>query len=237
MNKIISALLLVGLTVSAATAAPRYVKRDGAQGYNVTYDYTDKEKSGWYASIHAQLSLLNFEYKYFSDDVGYWDSDKYSFEPVFGGSVSVGKKFGAFWRSEIEVGYTGVFTDEGEGFEFKFSTPYALINAYYDFSNGLYLGGGVGAAMPTTSLDWDGFITKNRTKTSFSPMAGLMVGYSHKLDDNFVLDARARVAGWNGTKQTRYFQDETPLANTYYLESKIDLVLESSLSVGLRYEF
>lgn len=235
MKKITSALLLVGLTVSVADAAPSYVRRDGTQGYNVTYDYTDKEKSGWYGTIRAQLSLLSFDYKFYSDDVGYWSKDEYSFEPVFGGSIAAGKKFGHFWRGELEIGYGGQFTDKDEGIELKFSTPYALVNAYYDFNSGFYLGGGLGTAMPMTSLDGDIFVKGSRSKSSVSPMAGLMAGYTHKLDDNFVIDFRYRLAGWNGLKHTRHFEDIAD--NLYYLETKIDLVLENSLSIGLRYEF
>ncbi|MDR0741260.1 MAG: outer membrane beta-barrel protein [Rickettsiales bacterium] len=235
MNKITSALLLIGLTISAADAAPSYIRRAGAQGYKVTYDYTNKEKSGWYASVRAQLNLLNWKNIYYSDDVGRDGHDDYSFEPVFGGGVSAGKKFSHFWRAELEVGYTGQFTDSGQGFEFNFSTPYALLNAYYDFTNGLYLGAGAGAAMPLTTWNSDIFLSGNRTKAAFSPMAGLMLGYARELDDNFVLDLRYRIAGWNGSKHTRYFTDNA--MNPHYFETKIDLVLENSFSVGLRYEF
>lgn len=235
MKKITSALLLVGLTVSVADAAPSYVRRDGTQGYNVTYDYTDKEKNGWYGVIRAQLNFLNFDFKYFSNDVGHWGKDEYSFEPVFGGSIAAGKKFGHFWRGELELGYGGQFSDSGEGAELKFSTPYALLNAYYDFNSGVYLGAGLGAALPMMTLDWDIFIGGSKTKRSVSPMGALMAGYSHKLDDNFVIDFRYRIAGWTGAEHTNHWEDN--LGNTGDFKTKIGLVLENSLSVGLRYEF
>lgn len=235
MKKIGSLFVLLGLTATAANAAPSYIMRDGQGGYNVTYDYTDKAKSGWYVTARAELNFLNWENTYFSDDVGSSAKDKYSFESLFGGSISVGKKFSYFWRGELEAGYTGVFTDKDEGFEFNLSAPYLLVNAIYDFNSGMYAGGSLGAAMPVTDLDGDIFIAGSRTKTSISPMAGLMIGYTHKLDDNFVLDLRYRIAGFYGTKHTRNFEDIA--SNQYYLENKIDLILDNSISVGLRYEF
>jgi hypothetical protein len=240
MNKIIFALLSVGLVASAANAAPSHLSRDSYGGYKVTYDYTDKEKTGWYGVIRAQLNFLNFNYKYFSDDVGYWYSDKYSFEPVFGGSVAAGKKFGHVWRGELEVGYSGMFSDKTAGIELKFSTPYAMANAYYDFSNGLYLGAGLGAALPMMILDFDALLD-SRSKIAVSPMAGLMAGFTRKLDDNLVIDFRYRLAGWTGASWARQYQTKDPstgLVNGQFtLESKIGMVLENSISLGLRYEF
>lgn len=235
MKKLVSMFVLASLTMTAAHAAPSYIMRDGQGGYNVTYNYTDKEKNGWYVALRAELSLLNWKNEYFSDDVGYGSSDKYSFEPIFGGSVSVGKKFKHFWRGEIEAGYTGLFTDKDQGIEFNLSAPYAMVNAMYDFTNGLYVGGGLGVAIPMTKLDGDIFLAGERSKTSVSPMAGLMVGYTHKLDDNFVVDVRYRLGGFMGTKHTRHFV--TSAGATYYLENKIDLVLDNSFSIALRYEF
>ncbi|MDR2413255.1 MAG: hypothetical protein LBD50_03540 [Rickettsiales bacterium] len=235
MKKLASVFILAGFAASAAAAAPSYIKRDAGSGYKVTYDYKDKEKGGWYAALRAQLNLLSWENTYFSDYVGYSGGDKYSMKPVFGGSLSFGKRFDYFWRVELEAGYTGMFTDEGQGMEFNFSIPYLLANAMYDFSNGLYLGGGLGAAFPMTTWKGDLFLPGGRTKVAVSPMAGLMAGYVHKLDDNMVLDLRYRIAGFNGSKHTRNFEDLSSIQ--YYFESKIGLVLENSFSVALRYEF
>lgn len=235
MKRLTAVFVLLGLTVSAASAAPSYIQRDGEGGYNVTYDYRDKEKTGWYATARAEISFLNWENKYWSDDVARSGSDDYSFEVVFGGSIAAGKKFGYFWRGEVELGYIGHFKDAGEGVEFTFQTPYGMVNALYDFSNGLYLGGGLGVAVPMTSLDWDGFVAGSRKETSVSPMAGLMVGYTHKLDDNFVLDFRYRLAGYNGTKHTSVY--EINGGSSFEFENKIGLVLDNSVSIALRYEF
>ncbi|MDL2295841.1 outer membrane beta-barrel protein [Lachnospiraceae bacterium OttesenSCG-928-E19] len=247
MKNIVSVFVLLGLTVSVADAAPSYIARDGDHGYNVTYNYTDKEKTGWYLTARAGLGLLNWENEYYSPDVGSTGKDKYSFEPVFDGSLSVGRKFGHFWRGEIEAGYMGLFTDEEytefpdgwHRFNTELSAAYLMANAMYDFSNGVYVGGGLGLAMVMSEMDSStgAFLPGGKSKSTISPMAGLMVGYTRKLDDNFVVDLRYRIAGLNGTKQTRSYEVTTPTPQTFSLENKIGLIFENSFSIALRYEF
>ncbi|MDE6570873.1 MAG: outer membrane beta-barrel protein [Alphaproteobacteria bacterium] len=241
MRKISVFALIAAMSVSAH-AAPSHITRDGNRGYNVTYDYQDKAKTGWYVTARAELSFLNWKNKYKSGYVGVdagANSDKYSFEPVFGGGVSFGKTVNYFWRLEGEAGYIGSFSDKDNGFEFKISTPYLMVNGYRDFVNGLYVGAGVGMAIPTTKLDGDIFISGDRSKTSVSPMGGLMLGWAHKLDDNFTVDVRYRLAGFNGPKQTRHFESVDAAGKIYneYFENKVGFVLDNSISIGLRYEF
>lgn len=240
MKKLVSMFVIGAMAAggaSAATPVPSHISRDSRGGYNVTYDYKDKVKTGWYVGARAELSFLNWKNKYSSDMPGAneaFNSDKYSFEPVFGGALSVGYHFDYFWRGELEGGYLGRFSDTDNGFDFKLSVPYLMANGYYDFTNGLYVGAGLGVAMPTTTLDWANFESGDREKNGFSPMAGVMLGWSTQLDDNLVFDLRYRLAGFNGTKQTRSFPD----GNTMYsLQNKIGLILDNSISFGLRYEF
>ena len=58
MKKIVSLAVLAALT-TPAIAAPSYLSRTKDGGYNVTYDYNDKAKSGWYIGGRAELSFLN----------------------------------------------------------------------------------------------------------------------------------------------------------------------------------
>lgn len=253
MKKITSAFLILGLMGGAASAAPSYIQRDGRYGYNVTYDYTDKAKSGWYLTGRAELAFWNWKNKYSLDNATVDDitnidlgSDKYSFEPVFGGSVSFGKKIRHLWRLEGEAGYLGYFEDKDNGVDFSMSAPYALINGYYDFSNGLYVGLGAGAAMVIKTLDEQDFISGDRRDISVSPMGAVMLGWTHKLDDNFVIDLRYRLAGFDGGDQSRRrpVWSTVPDADGYYpeigtVDLKVDagFVLDNSISIGLRYEF
>ena len=235
MKKIVSVCLLSAVTLSAAHAAPGYLTRNNDGSFNVTYNYTDKAKSGWYLGGRASLSLLNWTNKYSADDSAAdaaFSNDEYSFEPVFGGAMFVGRKFNYFWRAEVEAGMLGQFTDKDMGIEFKMTVPYVMLNGYYDFVNGLYVGGGIGIAMPKTELDWAAFESGNRSERGVSPMFGVMLGWSHKLDENLVMDLRYRLAGFSGTEHTRVFE-----ADGVAFTNDIGFVLDNSFSIGVRYEF
>lgn len=241
--------VLVSLLALPAYAAPSHIQYDGWNGYNVTYNYTDKPKSGWYVGGRAELSFLNFKNKYSSNKpnlIGS-DSDKYSFEPVFGGSLAFGHRFNYFWRGEIEGGVIGYLKDADNVADYTMTTPYLMLNGYYDFLNGLYVGAGVGIATPRTTFDGNDFVDildasnaytfdGDRTKWSFSPIGAIMLGWSHELDDNIVLDIRYRFAGFGGMKLDR---DIVALDDSarYDFQVKTGFVMDNSISIGLRYEF
>ncbi len=234
MKKIVSVAVLAALTATVANAAPSYITRNNNGGYDVTYDYTDKAKDGWYVGARASLSLMNWENEYSSNDPlvdsGY-DNDEYSFESVYGGSFFVGRRFNYFWRAELEGGLIGQFEDKDDGFEFQLTVPYLLANGYYDFANGVYVGAGLGIALPKTELDGAAFESGGRSERSVSPMGALMVGYSHRLDYNLILDMRYRLAAFGGTEHSR------TLDNGYKFTNDIGLILDNSISLGIRYEF
>ncbi len=238
MKKLLSvcSIAVLGLTATNAIAAPSYIQRDANGGYNVTYDYTDKAKSGWYVGGHVGLSLLNFTNDYdYNNPAEANNSDDYSFEPVFSGSVAGGFRFNYFWRAELELGYIGQFNDNGEGVDFKLSAPYALANLYYDFNNGIYVGAGAGIAALTTEWDAWNFVGGERKEVSVSPMVGLMLGYSYELDHNLVLDLRYRIAGILGhehERDNRYLD-----GSVYKFSADTGVILENSFSIGVRYEF
>lgn len=244
MQKLVSLSVMMALITAPAFAAPgnavpSHIAKDGRGGYDVTYSYKDKAKTGWYITGRAELSLLNFKNKYSAD--GRWmadeshNEDKYSFEPVFGGSVAAGKKINYFWRAELEGGYLGYFSDEDVAAKFSISMPYLMASGYYDFTNGLYLGAGVGASLASYKISGDYFNGYDKKKTTLSPMAGLMFGWTHALDDNLVVDLRYRLAGMTGTELKLHFQDTDD--NTYWFKSKTGIILDNSISLGIRYEF
>lgn len=231
MKKVLGYAFMGIMATVAANAAPSYIQRTGAGAYNVTYDYTDKAKSGWYIGGHLSLNMMNWENEYSHTELGDKDSDKYSFEALFGGDVFFGYSFDAFWRGEVEAGMLGVFEDKDHQNTFKLTVPYLMFNGYYDFLNGLYVGAGAGIALPTTELDGDYFVGGDRKESRVSPIVGVMLGYSHKLDYNLTLDIRYRLAGLMGTEHKRI--------DTYGYEFKneIGLILDNSVSVGLKYNF
>lgn len=246
MKKLVSLSILMGLVTLPAfsavrNATPSHITKDSKGGYDVTYSYKDKAKTGWYVTGRAELSMLNFKNKYsvgladtnVNEDA---DDDKYSFEPVFGGSLAAGKKINYFWRAELEAGYLGFFEDEDEAAKFSISMPYMMINGYYDFTNGLYVGAGVGATLAKYKMSSaEYFLNFDEEKTAFSPMFGLMFGWTHQLDENLVVDLRYRLAGMTGAEL------KTPIErndlNIDSFKSKTGMILDNSVSLGIRYEF
>lgn len=242
MKNVLSVAVLAAITATAVDAAPSHLTRTKNGGYQVTYDYNDKAKTGWYAGARAELSLLNWKNKYSTEpEKGVAeDTESYS-ETVFGGSLFAGRTFNYFWRAELEAGLIGQYTDKDMGFEFKLTVPYVMLNGYYDFANGLYVGAGLGLAVPKTELDNIGFDVGDRSKRAVSPMGALMAGWTHKLDYNLALDLRYRLAAFGGTKHTRTFANgvmiDTEDFSGVKFTNDISLILDNSLSIGLRYEF
>ena len=254
MKKLVSVLAILAVSPAfAATKAarPSYLTRGADGAYDVTYSYTDKVKSGWYGVARAEMNFLNWESKYSTDIPGSWTklgSDKYSLEPVFSFDIAFGAKINYFWRAEVEAGYMTEFSDKDEGYEVTLSTPYIIANGYYDFTNGLYIGAGLGVAMPRTELVDDSFKSGNNPKWSVSPMGALMFGFAHQLDDNLVLDLRYRISGFTGHEQTREWVAGTKIDTDNdgvadleiggdHLRNKMGFILDNSISLGIRYEF
>lgn len=210
-----------------------------------------------YIALHIGADLLNWENKYTFDGTGWREpranfSDKYSLEPVFGGDVALGLRLANRWRGDIEGGYLGRFKDSDDSFKFTMSAYYAMLNFYYEFDNGVYIGAGAGAASVETGLDTLGFLTSaefmnasmsgGEKKRQTSLIAGATLGYAWNLSDNAFIDLRYRLSGFNGTKQVRdltFDWDNSGVIQTASgsFENKIGLILNNSLSIGLRYEF
>ncbi|MFQ6702622.1 MAG: outer membrane protein [Alphaproteobacteria bacterium] len=242
MKKLVSILGLVALTATAASAAPSYLTRNYDGSYDVTYDYKDKAKTGWYVGGRASLSLMNWENEYSTTPEIGVNEDKESFtEAVFGANFFVGRTFNYFWRAELEGGMIGQFDDSGEGYDFKLTVPYLVANAYYDFANGFYLGAGLGIALPETKLEHAGFVSGGREERNVSLMGALMAGWSYRLDYNLMLDLRYRLAAFNGTDHERVYGDDVTVGGEdvagVKIKNEIGLILDNSISVGLRYEF
>ncbi len=243
MKKIVSLFTIAALTATVADAAPSYLQRTQGGGYKVTYDYTDRAEVGkWYIGGRLDLNLLNWENEYSTEpEVGIGGSTDSFTEALFGGNVFVGRTFDYFWRAEIEAGIISEFEDADEGYAFKLSVPYVMANGYYDFANGFYVGAGLGIALPETELDDDAFKSGGRSERSVSPMFGLMGGWSYHLDSNLLLDLRYRLAFTWGPEHERAFVDNTNVAGVdlsgVVFRNEIGLILDNSISVGLRYEF
>ncbi len=236
MKKIVSIMGLVALTATAANAAPNYLQRNPDGGYKVTYDYTDRAEVGkWYIGGRLDLNLLSWENETATTGPMPDILENESFtELLLGGNVFVGHTFDYFWRAEIEAGMISEFEDEGDGVTFKLSVPYLVANGYYDFANDFYVGAGLGVALPETRIQTAMLSGSDSSERSVSPMIGLMAGWSYHLDYNLLLDLRYRLAMFWGPEQERsFFVGLDP----YSISNDIGLILDNSVSVGLRYEF
>ena len=243
MKKLVSVLGVMAIATTAANAAPNYLQRNSDGGYKVTYDYTDRAEVGkWYIGGRLDLNLLNWENEYStSPEIGIGGSADEFTEALFGGNVFVGRTFDYFWRAEIEAGIISEFDDADDGYEFSLTIPYVMANGYYDFANGFYAGAGLGIALPETKLDDDEFKSGGRSERNVSPMFGLMGGWSYHLDYNLLLDLRYRLAFMWGTTHERTWKDGASLGgvdvSNVKFQNDIGLILDNSISIGLRYEF
>lgn len=200
-----------------------------------------KHDSDWYIAARAELAFWNFK-KTLSLEPAREPSDteSYSFKPVFGGNLSVGKWFNNNWRGDIELGYLGYYSQEEDASKFAVQAPYAMLNGYYNFDNGLYLGAGVGVAMPIVTTEaYQVSLENDANKIGFGFMAGAMLGYSTALTDSLSLDLRYRLAGLSGTTGERGFIGVDGDGNDvhYTLKNKVGFVLSNSISLGLRFNF
>lgn len=228
MKKLISGLFFATV-VMPAFAAPVY-KAPVKQGVGSWFDGV------WYGGIRGELSFLNWKNEYSASDVNVdGQSDSFSFEPVFGGNLSVGHIFNENWRGEVEAGMIGRFADSGYGVDFTLTVPYVSVNAIYDITEpdfaGMYVGGGLGIALPKIDFDYDTIDIKER---GVSPMFAFMIGYSYEMSDNVSLDFRYRLAALFGPDGKE--SNVAGVADRFF-EIDTGLILDNSISLGLRYEF
>lgn len=239
MKKLASFCLVSIMAMSAASAADAPVSRVGRRVMVREYQpYTVETAKGWYMGGRLALSFLNFTNDTTVSVAGVQESvaDDYSFETLFGGSVFAGTDFQLYdewFRGEVEAGLIGRFDDATAGTELQLTVPYLMANGYYDFNNGLYVGAGLGIALPKIELDGPDFVDGDPKKTGVSPIFGAMFGWSYDLDARLTLDLRYRLAGFFGPEINRSADG----VNYLEIQTDIGFVLENSLSMGLRYRF
>ena len=240
MNKILSvAVMGVMIAPFCAFAAASQIQKTSDGGYNVTYDYADRERSNWYMTGRLGMSFFNWTNKQSTNNYGdeYGDvseDESFSFKPVFAGGLSVGRIFDYSWRAELEAGYIGEFSQADNNTEFKMSIPYATLNGYYDFDSGIYVGLGAGIALPMTTMNASTFVWDGAKETNFGVMGSAMLGYSVPLDENFTFDLRYRLSAITGGSHNVTWSVGD---KDFYLKNKIGVIMDNSITLGLRYGF
>lgn len=190
--------------------------------------------SRWYMGLNGDLSFLTWKNKNSgTDELGNPISgeDKFNFKPVLGADLVVGYRFDKDWRVDGEFGYIGKFFEteteqylSPEKTEFSLETYYIDANAYYDLKYGLYVGAGAGLAIVNLAVDHTNY--SKVSKTNLSPMGAVMFGWSYALDEKVDFDVRYRLALFNG-------------GDLSIGGASVDtgLIMNNSLSVGVRYHF
>lgn len=205
------------------------IKKYGGET-SINYDKEVQPKQ-WYLNVHADISFLSWknEYTYGSDS----GTDKFNFKPVYGLDLAVGCKFGKSWRGDIELGYVGNYSEQEteyytnyitEKTDFNLSATALTINGYYDLQSGVYVGLGAGVALVKASVNHSEL--NKVSKTNVSPTGAFMLGWTTPLNDKLNLDMRYRLSAFYGDK----FYDLD-------VQTKIGLIMDNSVSVGLRYAF
>ncbi|MCL2331287.1 MAG: porin family protein [Proteobacteria bacterium] len=196
----------------------------------------------WYVGASVFANFAMFESKHLTNGV-FDASDPYSVDKFnvwqLGGFVSAGQKFHPNWRIEGELGWFGKYSESQFGVDFSIHTPYIVANGIYDTNignyGGMYFGLGLGAAFPTTFVDSWRFSSGPKTKTELSPMIGLMAGWQYPIANSLYLDARYRISGYWGTDHTEQWISTSNVQ--YDFTNKTGLVLNNTISLGVRYEF
>ena len=101
---------------------------------------------------------------------------------------------------------------------------YSTLNGYYEFKTGVYVGIGGGFATIKTSLNHTALAKVS--KTNMSPMGAVMLGWTHPVNDKLTFDLRYRFSMFSGTE-----------FNDLDVHTKIGMIMNNSLSAGLRYAF
>lgn len=153
-----------------------------------------------------------------------------------GGSVFIGHRFDDNWRTELEVGYTGVYKDTTDGFYLHMSAPFASINATYNTVEQnwgwLYIGAGIGAAVP--QIEERSLSNKRETASSISVMPSILAGWRFRAADAWFVDIGYRFSVYDaGSIQYDYEIDGIDGVFT----NDIGWVMNHAVQIGLTFEF
>ena len=206
---------------------------------------TDGQAWQWYAGVYAALNMWTWKNDYSSDYRGtdlLFSQDSYSSESVFGGSFVFGSKVTDSVRVGLELGMTSTFEDKDEAATYSLKAPYLMLNGYYDFESGFYIGAGLGAARPKATID--GLLFDGSTSGAESVMtklkASATLGYGARLNKNLFLDVQYRLSGFAAPDLSRRFwwdQYNDGNYQEYTLKIKGSLLIENTFSAGLRFVF
>jgi len=249
MKKIVLASFMTFAAIAAANAAPQTLTRTPA-GYNVTYQYQDQPQiKNWYVGGKLMGNYTMFTIKRSSDNptVNADFASQSNSGLQLGAAAFVGTKgiFGLAddsWRAELELGYLGKYTNpNSSGLDESIQAPYALVSANWNTAEQkwgwFYIGAGVGAAMPMTTVtshDPTLLFTGGDTQTNVSVLVAGMLGYRVHIADNWFLDIGYKFMAFDGGSRTNQY---SVASGTFNLTEKFGWVMNHSINVGVAWEF
>ncbi len=192
-----------------------------------------------YMGIRGSLSFLDWKNKYKDETGAHLGSDDFNFKSMVGMNVFLGYQGFKQWRGDVEFGYIGRYSENemeyndgfsSEKYDFDLETFYLTLNGYYELNHGFYAGLGVGMAAVNASVDANWLAKKS--ETNISPMGAAMLGWSYKLDEKVNFDLRYRFAVFDGGD----LKVNVP-GGTSYVKTDFGLIMDNSLSAGIRYSF
>lgn len=195
------------------------------------------EKRDLYLGVAGAANFASWKNEYINDN-GPVGSDKYSFEPVYGFSFSLGSRMSDNFRMDIQSGIFGEFTDSGEGFRFDLTAPYFMINSIYNTRQrewgGFYIGIGAGAALPRAEMTSNVYLIRGKSsKTKISLIGALQFGYEKYLTRSLVLTTGYKLSAWDGPQHSVEFCTDSCVKETF----DVGVVVNNSLEAGLRFMF
>jgi len=163
-------------------------------------------------------------------------ADSYGAARQMGFDLSAGSQFAKKWRTEINYGYTGTFSDKDTEYTFDMSAQLLTLNGIYTIrewtTTSVYAGAGVGVGFLKTS--WSGVLFAqgaNGDKTSAGFAGQLMLGAEEKLVDNLYMGLNYKLSYMMGHKQKVLMADDD------HFISDIKGILTNTFGLGLRYVF
>jgi opacity protein-like surface antigen len=243
------ALCSLLLCAQIAQAAPQGLVKT-KEGYKVMYQYEDiPNPKNWYVGAKYVNNFAFFEEKRLTDGhytgTGF-DKQSHSGAMQMGGSIFAGNKITDDWRLELELGYTGKYSDFGSGVELSLSAPYAHLNVNYNTPEEkwgwLYIGGGLGAAFAMTEITGDSvFLNGGENKTKVSPLFALMLGYRAHIANNWFVDVGYKFMAYQGPDHTRQFICGGTacggVGTIHDFTDEIGWVMNHAITLGLAWEF
>lgn len=211
---------------------------------NKATESSSEERHTGYVEGRFDLNRWSWKNDYNSDYTGtdlVFSQDVYSSENIMGGDVAIGFWITNEWRADAELGFGSKFEDKDEVAAYTLSMPYLMLNAYYDFKYGIYLGGGVGVARSTATIDgllFNGSVSETE-HSEYALKFGVGAGYNLRLAPNIYLDFRYRLSAVQAPEISRTFwwDQYTGEYKEYVLRVKGGLLTENTFSVGLRFNF